>query len=186
MIERGPTQIIRIHYPDQYPFSPQNWGQVSCEGMPAFVGRPMLICSLASSVTGEKRSLPKRFDHRAGLSPTLVAMATNGRGGSCRWMMHRGRARPGGAGGGSLPWVLCAWNNTSSWQGGEWIRGSTQPENTNHRVKKCEIKMYETWFVLYEALPWREGLWVEFMFRCSQKETGLTCMSHKQKWARPV
>lgn len=56
--------------------------------MPASVGRPTLICTLASSI----KRLPQLFNQRAGLSPALVTMETNGRGGNCGWMEHRGRA----------------------------------------------------------------------------------------------
>lgn len=45
------TQIIRIHYPDQYALSPKNWGQASCEEVPASAGRPMLICRLAPPIS---------------------------------------------------------------------------------------------------------------------------------------
>ena len=82
-------------------------GQVSCEGMPASVGRPTLICALASSIKlGEESAKELQTRGPGGLSPTLVAMATNGRGGSCGWMEHGGRA--GTAGGKAPRGAMCS------------------------------------------------------------------------------
>lgn len=167
MIEQGPTQIIRIHYPDQYPFSPKNLGQASCEGMPAFVGRPMLICSLASSIIGE-RSLPKRLNHRAGLSPTLVTMATNGRGGSCRWMEHRGRAGPGGCSQGC--YVL---GITQVAGRGGWMNKTRQHVTREHKSQGQVVSDKNVVCLLRGLTLETEGLWIELMFCCSQYETGL-------------
>lgn len=96
-------------------------------------GRPALICTLAPHhhrhphyhpISGGE-GLPEH--RRAGLSLVLVSMATNGRGGEL-WAdgvqglgqgtgegRGRGELRGGGGGEGSIPRVLCAWNNMSSW-----------------------------------------------------------------------
>lgn len=116
MIEQGPTQIIRIHYPDQYPFSPKNLGQASCEGMPAFVGRPMLICSLASSIRGEESAKALQPQGRA--VANISHHGNKWKGWELSMDGAQGQGRTGGGVGGMLPRVLCARNNTSSWQGG--------------------------------------------------------------------
>lgn len=104
MIEQGPTHrlseyIIQINTH----LAPRTEAKVSCEGMPASVGRPTLIFALASSI--------KRGEESAkALQPEGQAVANISHhgnkwkeGGRCGWMEHRGRAGTEGGGGGRAP-----------------------------------------------------------------------------------
>lgn len=93
--KREPPQMIRRHYPDQYPLGRRTEVGASCEEVPASVGRTHVhlhVGILNQTTTGACQSAANQ---RAGLSPWLVTMATNGRGGNCRWMEHKGRAGSG-------------------------------------------------------------------------------------------
>lgn len=56
MIEQGPTQIIKIHYPDQYPFSPENLGPSELWRDASVCRSAPLISTLASSIKQAEES----------------------------------------------------------------------------------------------------------------------------------
>lgn len=89
----SPLFFSSTHYPDQYALSPKNRRQASCEEMPASVGPTHVNLQTGIPHQLGRGSLLESFNQRARLSPTLVTMVTNGRGGSRGWMEHRGRAR---------------------------------------------------------------------------------------------